>query len=78
MENDLQIPPKPTAVQETTIVLTQILTDQNKVEDIYIDNEDVIQETYKTIFMGDPVLSKLPLSEPEDVTNKTLFLVLVL
>ena len=78
MENDLQIPPKPTAVQETTIVLTQILTYQNKVEDIYIDNEDVIQETYKTIFMGDSVLSKLPLSEPEDVTNKTLFLVLVL
>ena len=51
--------------------------DQNEVENIYIDDEDVIQETYKAIFMGDPTLPKPPSPEPDEAIYKTIFLVLM-
>ena len=49
--------PRPVTNQETPIFLTEILADQNDIEDI-INDEDIIQETYKTIFTSDPALSK--------------------
>ena len=56
-------------VQETPTGLTKILTNQNDVEDIYIDDEDIIQENYKSIFTSD--LSPAP--EPDNVTYETNF-----
>ena len=38
------------------ITLTEILTGHKEVEDIYIDDEDILQETYEIIFMGKPTL----------------------
>ena len=61
--------PTSVTVQETPTVLTEILTNQNDVENIYIDDEDIIQENYKPIFTSD--LSPAP--EPDNVTYETIF-----
>ena len=53
---DIKTEAEPVTVQETPVILTEILTGQNDVEDIYIDVEDILQETYKIIFTGDPAL----------------------
>ena len=53
---DIKTEAEPVTVQETPVTLTELLTGQNDVEDIYIDVEDILQETYKIIFTGDPAL----------------------
>ena len=71
---DTKTDPEPVTVQETPITLKEILTGQNNVEDICIDDEGVLQETYKTIFTGDPALPAPPEPEVDDnVTYKTIF-----
>ena len=64
--------PRPVTNQETPIFLTEILTDQNDIKDI-INDEDIIQETYKTIFTSDPALSKPLTPQPDNVTYETIF-----
>ena len=54
---DIKVEPEPVVVEETPTTLTEILTGQNEVEDIYIVDEDVLQETYETIFTGYPAFS---------------------
>ena len=51
---DIKVQPESVVVEETPIILTEILTGQNEVQDIYIDDEDILQETYETIFRGHP------------------------
>ena len=54
---DIKVEPEPVVVEETPTTLTEILTGQNEVEDIYIVDEDILQETYETIFTGYPAFS---------------------
>ena len=51
---DVKVQPESVVLEETPNILTQILTGQNEVQDIYIDDEDFLQETYETIFTGNP------------------------
>ena len=46
---DIKTEPEPIVIEEAPVTLTEILTGQNEVEDIYIDDEVILQETYETI-----------------------------
>ena len=65
---DIKTEPEPATVQETPVTLTEILTRQNDVEDVYIDDENILQETYKTIFTDNLTL---PAPKPEVDNNVT-------
>ena len=65
---DIKTEPEPATVQETPVTLTKMLTRQNDVEDIYIDDENILQGTYKTIFTDNLTL---PAPKPEVDNNIT-------
>ena len=59
----------PITIEPVPVTLQDILTEP---EDIYIDDENTIEETYKAIFLQVPTLTARPQTEEPDVTYKTI------
>ena len=63
----------PIKIEPVPVTLQDILTEPG---DIYIDDENTIEETYKAIFLQVPTLTARPQTEEPDATYKRIFTVL--
>lgn len=69
-----EIKPIKKEIEPPPVTLTEILTQQNEPKDMYKHDDEVIQETYNTIFFQNPALFEpLPPTPPQELYETIFF-----